>query len=126
MPEKKTQPWLQLIELRKAADLSQYELARRLNIGRSALGNWEQGERQPDFETTKKLADFFNVSVDYLLGREAHLPLTSAEQIPVEWREAVAAARKEGFTPEQMLEAMQLMETLQKQQQALQKKEREA
>ena len=32
--------------------------------------NWEYGRTEPDFETTKKLANLFNVSTDYLLGRE--------------------------------------------------------
>ena len=31
---------------------------------------WETGKREPDFETTKRIADYFGVSVDYLLGRE--------------------------------------------------------
>lgn len=43
-------------------------------IGLSSMqtyANWEYGRTEPDFETTKKLANLFNVSTDYLLGREA-------------------------------------------------------
>lgn len=42
-------------------------------IGLSSMqtyANWEYGRTEPDFETTKKLATLFNVSTDYLLGRE--------------------------------------------------------
>ena len=58
-----------LVALRKAAKLSQYELANRLGFSRGKLANYEQGTREPDFETLKMLANFFNVSTDYLLGR---------------------------------------------------------
>lgn len=59
-----------LIELRKNLKLSQYELADRLGFSRGKLANYEQGTRQPDFDTLEKIADFFGVSTDYLLGRE--------------------------------------------------------
>lgn len=59
-----------LIELRKNLKLSQYELADRLGFSRGKLANYEQGTRQPDFDTLEKIADFFDVSTDYLLGRE--------------------------------------------------------
>jgi len=58
-----------LSKLRKSRGLSQYELAERLSFSRGKLANYEQGTRQPDFETLEKLADFFDVSTDYLLGR---------------------------------------------------------
>lgn len=59
-----------LIELRKNLKLSQYELAERLGFSRGKLANYEQGTRQPDFETLEKIADFFDVTIDYLLGRD--------------------------------------------------------
>ena len=55
--------------LRKINKLSQYELADRLGFSRGKLANYEQGSRQPDYETLQKLADFFDVTTDYLLGR---------------------------------------------------------
>lgn len=58
-----------LAELRKFKGLSQYEMAERLGVSRGKLANYEQGSRQPDFDTLSKLADFFGVSTDYLLGR---------------------------------------------------------
>ncbi|PGT60348.1 transcriptional regulator [Bacillus cereus] len=56
-------------ELRKNKKLSQYELADRLGFSRGKLANYEQGTREPDYETLKKIADFFDVSTDYLLDR---------------------------------------------------------
>lgn len=58
-----------LAELRKSKKLSQYSLADMLGFSRGQIANYEQGQRQPDFDALKTLADFFNVSVDYLLGR---------------------------------------------------------
>ncbi|PHA00910.1 transcriptional regulator [Bacillus pseudomycoides] len=58
-----------IAELRKDKKLSQYELANRLGFSRGKLANYEQGTREPDYETLKKIADYFEVSTDYLLDR---------------------------------------------------------
>jgi transcriptional regulator with XRE-family HTH domain len=54
--------------LRKKKNLTQYELADKLGFSRGKLANYEQGTREPDYETLKKIAGFFEVSTDYLLG----------------------------------------------------------
>ena len=58
-----------LAQLRNQKELSQYKLAELLGFSRGQVANYEQGTRQPDFDTLKKLAAFFNVTTDYLLGR---------------------------------------------------------
>ena len=58
-----------LRELRKEKGLTQVELAKLLNVSDRSVGFYETGERDPDTETLKLLADFFNVSIDYLLCR---------------------------------------------------------
>ncbi|MCW1940177.1 helix-turn-helix domain-containing protein [Bacillus anthracis] len=58
-----------IAELRKNQKLSQYDLADKLGFSRGKLANYEQGQREPDYDTLKKIADFFEVSTDYLLGR---------------------------------------------------------
>ncbi|CAK7062278.1 helix-turn-helix transcriptional regulator [Tissierella sp.] len=58
-----------LKELRYEKNLLQKDVANYLNISTSAYGYYEQGKRNPDTETIKNLANFFNVSTDYLLGR---------------------------------------------------------
>lgn len=55
--------------LRRSKGLTQDELAKRLKISRSTIGMYEKGAREPDFETLTLIADFFNVDVDFLLGR---------------------------------------------------------
>jgi Predicted transcriptional regulators len=58
-----------LEKLRKERKLSQNDMAKFLGITRQGYGNYESGARRPDNETLQKLADFFEVSTDYLLGR---------------------------------------------------------
>lgn len=53
--------------LRRDADMSQAELARRLKVSPSAVGMYEQGRREPAAETLVAMAKEFGVSVDYLL-----------------------------------------------------------
>lgn len=54
---------------RLTKDLNQPELAKILNVAKGTVSNWENGNRSPDPEMLSKLATFFDVSVDYLLGR---------------------------------------------------------
>lgn len=48
-------------------DMTQKEMAAKLNIAASTMGSYVQNTREPDFATLKLLAKFFNVSTDYLL-----------------------------------------------------------
>lgn len=61
-----------IAELRIDRNMNQEDLAAILNISRSALANWESGNRRIDIETVVIIADFFGVSCDYLLGRTKH------------------------------------------------------
>lgn len=54
--------------LREEKELSQLELAKILNISNSALSQYEAGNRVPSDEIKKKIAEYFNVSLDYLMG----------------------------------------------------------
>lgn len=56
-------------ELRIELDLEQKELAKILNVHKGTISNWENNKRNPDNEMISKIADYFKVSVDYLLGR---------------------------------------------------------
>lgn len=58
-----------LKELRQSRNMTQEQLAERLHTSRSRIGMYEQGRRQPDFETQEAIADLFNVNIDYLFGR---------------------------------------------------------
>lgn len=60
-----------LRELINAQGITQKQLALNLNIAASTLGNYIQDSREPDFETLKRMADYFDVSVDYLLSHHS-------------------------------------------------------
>lgn len=57
-----------LKQLRLEKGFYQPELAKELNIAKQTVSNWENGNRVPDAETLIKIANYFNCSVDYLLG----------------------------------------------------------
>lgn len=59
-----------LRELRMSKGLSQGDLASKLGVSKSRISMYEVGSRQPDFEMLEKIADYFNVDIDYLLGKE--------------------------------------------------------
>ena len=56
--------------LRKQKKLSQMQFADLMGFSRSLIANWEREERDPNTADLIKIADYFDVSVDYLLGRE--------------------------------------------------------
>ncbi len=57
-------------ELRESQEMSQYELARALQVSQSAVAKWELGKTEPTASALISLSKFFNVSTDYLLELE--------------------------------------------------------
>lgn len=55
-------------QLRLNAGMTQYELADKLNLSRSAIAGYESEEKQASVKIIKELSNIFNVSIDYLLG----------------------------------------------------------
>ena len=90
-----------LKSLRKQANLTQQELADKLQITRSALSLYETKKREPDNATIETFADFFNVTTDYLFGRvdkpnqTRELPQTVAPYLPEGFDELSPEAKKE-------------------------------
>lgn len=60
---------MRLKELRKERKISQQKLADHLDVARSTVAMWEVGPNQPDSEMLLRIADYFDVTIDYLLGR---------------------------------------------------------
>ena len=58
-----------LKDLRKELGISQLKLALDLNMNQNTISRYENMEREADYETLIRFADYFDVSVDYLLGR---------------------------------------------------------
>lgn len=82
-----------LKQLRKEKKLSQLELAKIFNLGRTTITQYETGDRNPDLGILQKMAEFFGVSTDYLLGSETNqtssklppgmIPVGEVKKIPV-------------------------------------------
>ena len=69
--------------LRKEQNFSMKQLGEIIGVSESTISLYENGHRQPDFNTLIKLADYFNVTIDYLIGRENNYELTqTSEQLP--------------------------------------------
>ncbi len=59
-------------ELRKSRNISQIDLARALNVSKQSVSNWENNNILPSIEMLIRIAQFFSVSTDYLLGFNSH------------------------------------------------------
>jgi len=55
--------------LRETNDLTQNQLARKLGVTRASVNAWEMGQSSPNIKNVLGMADIFNVSTDYVLGR---------------------------------------------------------
>ena len=60
--------------LRQSRELNQVQLAEKLGVKKQSISNWENDNIMPSIEMLIKIADFFHVSTDYLLGREVREP----------------------------------------------------
>lgn len=60
---------MRLKELRKKKNISQLKLAMDLHMNQNTISRYENGEREADYSTLIAIADYFNVSIDYLLER---------------------------------------------------------
>lgn len=60
--------------LRKQHNLSQKEIGNIFHASQNTVSQWENGTRKPSYDIIKEIADYFDVSVDYLLGRQEQLP----------------------------------------------------
>lgn len=69
-----------LQELRKSRGLTQEELAERLFVSRAAVSKWESGRGYPGLDSIKAIAQFFSVTVDFLLSSEAILVIAEDER----------------------------------------------
>ena len=109
----------QLKQLRIAAGYSQYSFAEAIGVSQSAVASWESGVRLPKFATLKKLADFFNISVDCLMGRQTGEVFTeTASPICVTDEVAIIIKGRDGktsvrhYTHEQMRIIYKILEAI--------------
>ena len=76
---------MRLKQIREEKGLSQNELAKKINMTQQRISSYEKGIREPDIETLKILADFFNVSIDYLLGKTDKRNNDKKEELEIHW-----------------------------------------
>ena len=75
---------LRLREIRKESGISLKKLGEIIGVAESTMSLYENEKRQPDYETLKKLADYFNVTTDYLLGREESPKIIGKDEKEIE------------------------------------------
>lgn len=77
----KTMEFCQILkQLRAERGMSQQEVADRLGLNKQAVSQYERGVRKPNFEIAEKLADIFNVDLNYLLGYSDKIARLSGDQ----------------------------------------------
>ena len=84
---------MRLKELRQERELSQWDVAKGIKTGQSNIGRWEREEVLPTSDFIIKLADFFQVSTDYLLGRSE----LAAARIEGDFISVICAKTRKGF-----------------------------
>ena len=68
-----------IADLRKKKGLNQKEFGKLIGAAQNTVCNWENGKREPDNDTLIKIADFFGVTTDYLLGTKEKPPLLKGD-----------------------------------------------
>lgn len=84
-----------LSNLRNESKITQKDLANILGVSRGTIGMYEIGQRDPDTETLKKIAKYFNVSVDYLLGNTDIKKPSPESDIPQEYTDKYKVTKKD-------------------------------
>lgn len=108
-----------LKRLREENDLTLEELAKIFKLGKSTISNYERDYRKPDINLLKQIADYFHVSIDWLIGRvdERDLYIMEGNEIPkqlrdigIEYLEVNEELKKRGFTPEKIMKLLDGLE----------------
>ena len=97
--------------LRSQKGVNQDVVAESCNMSRIALARYETGARIPRSENAARLADYYGVTVDYILGREEAQP-TAQEKAPADMR-AEAKKLLEDMTDEEYERALAMLKLLQ-------------
>lgn len=111
---------LRLFELRKRNKLTQEKLAEILHVDQTTVSAWEKGKSAPSSDTLSTIAELFNVTIDYLLGREntAKTPVYDDETLELlkefQNRPEIKALLKTGktLTKEDVEKAIRIIEAL--------------
>jgi transcriptional regulator with XRE-family HTH domain len=98
-----------LRELRIQKRLKQKEVADILGISQSAYSYWENGQVRIDNDSLKKLSEFYNATIDYLLGNtDAPNRITISDGVSIGWVQVVDDAITKGLTPEEVKQLIEI------------------
>ena len=101
-----------LRQLRKQDGLTQTDLGKALGISYSAVSMYERGEREPDFEMLEVIADYFNVSMDYLHAKETKNSPGVEEKTPREQKYEEIISLLQALPEEKVTEAVRYLRYL--------------
>ena len=99
--------------LRKEYGISQQKLADEIGMSQQSINQYENHDTEPDIMTLSKLADFFETSIDYLVGHtdiKSHLEPTSAYHLNADEGDLITKYRT--LTPKERACVAQVVETL--------------
>ena len=101
---------LRIKELKEEKNISQLELAKKLNLTQQSISLYEKGDREPSIDVLKSIANFFNVSLDYLLGKS---DIRNYDKDEREFRFAFHK-ETEGMTDEEIKDALRFYKEMKK------------
>lgn len=99
-----------LIYLRERAGLTKKELADEIGIDKSTMTHYEKGDIKPSAKTIEKIADYFNVSTDYLLGKSDIIYMPKNNEENYKYFEVIKECVERGVTPEGLREMLENMD----------------
>lgn len=106
---------MRLKELRKAHKLKQTDIAEVLSCSQGVYSRYESEEREPPFDIIKKLAEYYGVTIDYLMGVEATndqpAPVPEQEKAPADMR-AEAKMLLERMSDDEYQQALEILRVL--------------
>lgn len=97
--------------LREELNIKQENLAKKVNVSPSAIGMYERDLREPNDEITLKLAEFFNVTTDYLLGKSDIRNPEELKKVPFA---NAGGLNTEGLEEEDLLELQKQIDYIKK------------
>lgn len=86
--------------LRTEKNMTQEELGKLMNVGKASVSLYEKNERTPDQQTLMKTADYFDVSVDYLLGRSNERTLAKSNVVDLADKNVIMSFEGRPIPPE--------------------------
>ena len=96
--------------LRQEKHLNQIELSKLILVGNKTISDYERGISNPDFDTLQRIANFFNVSTDYLLGKTDDRNATAAAAPELEGVKLALYNQTEELTEEQLQDVLKFVE----------------